>query len=350
MRRSAEYILGLLLIILPAQIFAQDVHFSQIHATPLFNNPAMTGLINGDVRAAAIYRNFTVGQGSGYQTVIGSFDAKLLNVTGDDDWLSGGLMVYHDQAGALNFSTNSFDLAVAYNAGLGGSGHFLSVGLEAGMQQKSLDLGEAQFGNQYNGVDFDAGMASNETLMNQQIWTPKVAAGVMYYYLANSRSYMYAGASAFHINAATSSFTGVVEEAEKMKIQFTLGGSFRLNNQLDLVPSLYSAYQEIYSQMNVGTSLRYVLSNSGDYSAVSIGPYARFTDFMQTPRMEAIILAGRIEWQNITVGMSYDYTTTAQHSANNAGAVEFSLVYELNSGRTGGNNRGRGGSTNCPRF
>jgi len=262
MKRSITHIVGILCLLFAFELNAQDVHFSQTHATPLFNNPAMAGLINGDVRVASIYRNFTVGQGSGYQTAIGSVDAKLFKAIGNDDWISGGLMVYHDQAGALNFSTNSFDLAVAYNAGLG-NGHFLSLGIQGGMQQRALDLSEAQFGNQYNGVGFDSGIASNETLVNTQYWSPKAAAGLMYYYLRGRRTYLYAGASAFHINEATGTFTGVIEEAQRMKLQFTTGGSLPIGDQLDLVPSLYTAYQDIYSQINIGTSVRYIMSEGG---------------------------------------------------------------------------------------
>lgn len=348
MKVRTLHIVVICLLLCAGELNAQDVHFSQTHATPLYNNPAMTGLINGDIRGAAIYRNFTVGQGSGYQTIIGSVDAKLFKAIGDDDWVSGGIMIYHDQAGTLSFSTNSFDLALAYNAGLG-NGHFLSIGIEGGMQQRSLDLSNAQFGNQYNGVEFDAGMASNESLMSEQFWTPKVAAGAMYYYLRNNRSYIYAGGSAFHINAATSTFTGVVEEAERMKMQFTAGGSFTLNNQIDIVPSIYSALQDVHSQINIGTSLRYILSSGNEYSALSLGPYVRFNDLTNAPRMEAVILAGRLEWQNLTMGVSYDYTTTAQRGPNNAGAFELSMVYEMRSARSG-NNRGRGGSISCPRF
>jgi len=352
MRKLSAHIICMLLFLFAAEVNAQDIHFSQVHATPLFNNPALTGLINGDVRAAAIYRNFSLGQGSGYQTISASADAKLFNISGDDDWLSGGLMLFQDKAGTLGLTTNSFDLSLAYNAGLGGSGHFVSAGIQVGAQQRRLDLSNAEFGNQFDGTDFDAGMASNEALMNTQSWSPKVAAGLMYYYLASPRKYVFAGASAFHLNAATNSFTGVQEEADRMKVHFIAGGSFPVSDNIDIVPSLYSAWQEVYSQVNLGTSVRYVMpgARGNSYSAITLGPFVRISDIMNNPAPEALIIMGRAEVSNLTFGMSYDVVINdLQNGAGGTGAIELSVVYEFNSGRTPSRGK-RGGSTSCPRF
>ena len=346
-------IIPIFILLFGSELAAQDVHFSQVHATPLFNNPAMTGLINGDVRGTALYRNFSADQGVGYRTITGSADAKLVNVSGDDDWLSGGLSFFQDKAGSLGLTTNSFDISLAYNAGLGGSGHFLSAGIQAGMQQKSIDLSQAQFGDQFDGTDFNPAMASSETLMNDQYWSPKIAAGLMYYYLASSRKYLFVGASAFHLNESENSFTGVSMEQEKMKAHIIAGGSLPLSDQLDLVPSFYSAWQDVYSQINVGASLRFVMpggTGASGHSAITLGPYIRLSDIRNNLSAEALIVAGRIEIDALTFGMSYDLSLTDLQNANSsAGALELSVVYEVNSGRN--SSRGsRGGATSCPRF
>ena len=84
---------------------AQDVHFSHIHASPTIMNPAMTGLVDGDLRLVLNYRsqwnNFT----TGYKTFAASADTKLIKI-GKHDFIGAGLQVYKDVAGDLEFTTS----------------------------------------------------------------------------------------------------------------------------------------------------------------------------------------------------------------------------------------------------
>ena len=44
-------------IILHLNLYAQDIHFSQLHSVPVFLNPANTGILNHDFRVCNNYRN-----------------------------------------------------------------------------------------------------------------------------------------------------------------------------------------------------------------------------------------------------------------------------------------------------
>ena len=58
MRRWNYIMVVLLLLLLEKRSGAQvDPHFSQNYAYPLYLNPAFTGVIDGDYRATAIYKN-----------------------------------------------------------------------------------------------------------------------------------------------------------------------------------------------------------------------------------------------------------------------------------------------------
>ena len=81
MNRYTFFTIALLLSLglLPALLRAQDVHFSQQYAAPLFVNPAMTGLMQGDVRGSVIYRNqwASAMTGTPFRTIYGSADMAL---------------------------------------------------------------------------------------------------------------------------------------------------------------------------------------------------------------------------------------------------------------------------------
>lgn len=58
MRIISTILFSIAMIFISINVKAQvDPHFSQYYAYPLYLNPALTGIINGDYRATAIYRN-----------------------------------------------------------------------------------------------------------------------------------------------------------------------------------------------------------------------------------------------------------------------------------------------------
>ena len=110
----------LLLVFLASGAFAQDIHFSQYYASPLTLNPAMTGNINGVLRAAAIYRNQffaipTANAVTPFQTYQASVDAPLLRERLGNDAFGIGGMAYGDRAGDGALTTISAMASIAYN-------------------------------------------------------------------------------------------------------------------------------------------------------------------------------------------------------------------------------------------
>jgi hypothetical protein len=79
-------------------LFAQDIHFSQFNFSPLSQNPAYTGVFDGDVRFVANYRNqwFTVPVS--YNTFAFSTDGNV-KTWKETHGLSLGGMFYYDRAG-----------------------------------------------------------------------------------------------------------------------------------------------------------------------------------------------------------------------------------------------------------
>src|SRR3954471_922212 len=69
--------------LLPGLTKAQvDPHFSQYYAYPMWLNPALTGIVDGDYRVSANYRNQWVNIGKPFSTTGVSFDAAGANNIG----------------------------------------------------------------------------------------------------------------------------------------------------------------------------------------------------------------------------------------------------------------------------
>src|ERR1700760_4393629 len=79
MRHNKYIIVFLICLSMVKHSAAQvDPHFSQYYAYPLYLNPAFTGVIDGDYRATAIYKNQWLSVGTPYSTTGLSADMTTL--------------------------------------------------------------------------------------------------------------------------------------------------------------------------------------------------------------------------------------------------------------------------------
>src|SRR5215204_3546681 len=105
MKKLYSLKLFLLAIALPlANIcIAQDIHFSQFFCTPLYRNPALAGLVKGDIRVQTVYRSQWNSISNAYKT--GSLSAEYKMPVVGDDYLTAGVQVYYDHAGSTSLNT-----------------------------------------------------------------------------------------------------------------------------------------------------------------------------------------------------------------------------------------------------
>lgn len=306
-------------------IQAQDIHFSQNYATPLFINPGMTGLMNGDFRASIVYRNqwASVLSGQPFRTIYGAADMSL--PMGENyNRLAFGLMLYNDRGGELGFQTNYGDIALAYNVGLSERA-FLSVGLEAGLAQRGFDGSAAQFGSQYEG-GFNPLLPSGENLTSQSQWSFNAAAGAVFSLNFAERNNVYFGGGFYHLTQPDLSFNSNVPDELYSKLSIQAGGSVALGEHFDLVPSLYFLKQGPHSKLDGGAFARYIFRRdrrSGLERAASAGTFVRIAN-----NIDALVLAGKLEYDGFGLGLSYDVTMSDLAIANgHRGGVEIALTY-----------------------
>lgn len=349
MNRYTFFTIALLLSLglLPALLRAQDVHFSQQYAAPLFVNPAMTGLMQGDVRGSVIYRNqwASAMTGTPFRTIYGSADMALSGL-GNYDRLAIGLMIYNDKGGAVSFQTNYIDLALAYNLALA-ERSYLSLGIEGGMSQRGFDLSKAQFGNQFDGSGYTPDLPSDEVFAAQSRWRANVAAGAMFYMGLGVRSNIFLGGAMYHFTNPDISFTDLERDQVASKLSLQTGATLALGEQFDVVPTFYYLKQGQHSQLNVGSWVRYIFDRNRHTSlekAFGIGAWTRFANSVASSMgIDAVILGAKFDYNNFGVGLSYDFTASGLSVAN-AGGVEIALTY------TAPIREQRSRAIECPKF
>ena len=169
-KKAIIYIITTLLISSGGLLKAQDAHFSQFYANPMYLNPAFAGTAVCP-RLIMNYRNQWPAISGAFVTYNAGFDMHF-------DAISGGLgvLVTSDRAGEGVLTTNTASLIYSYKLQVT---RFFAIkaGFQGSFFQKSLDGSKLTFGNQIDarwgfvydqnpkiptlsssGVDFSAGM------------------------------------------------------------------------------------------------------------------------------------------------------------------------------------------------
>jgi len=151
-RRFTYYsvLLCLALQCVTSSLRAQDVHFSQFFNVPGNYNPADAGRFDGDYRVASVYRNQWRTVTVPFQTFGLSADANKLIPKRP---IGTGLAFFRDQAGDGKFTTTQLNLSGSYLLPfLKDTTQNISLGLQMGLTNKSIDFDALEWGNQFDGV------------------------------------------------------------------------------------------------------------------------------------------------------------------------------------------------------
>ncbi|MCZ4245231.1 PorP/SprF family type IX secretion system membrane protein [Pedobacter punctiformis] len=303
-------VLGFML--LTAKSFAQtDPHFSQYYAYPLWLNPALTGVIDGDYRGSVNIKQQWSGLSNSFLTGGASFDlAPKKN-------FAFGATVLNQRAGDLDFNYLAALVSGSYRLRFGLEGlQMMSFGLQAGLINRSFDLSKARFGDQYNAVTGFNGTGNGENISSTSSLVPDINAGVMYFDgNPNQTINVFVGASAAHLNRPVERFSGT---SERTPIRFTAHGGARIraSEMLDIVPNALVMYQGNTNEISLGAYSQLTLNNS---SNILFGANYRVKD-------AAIAFVG-LQLKNMVFGLSYDInTSTFQRASKSNGGLELSVT------------------------
>ncbi len=358
---------------------AQDIHFSQFYMSPLNLNPAMTGVMNSQVRVIGNYRNqwASVLKSNAFSTYSVSYDQKI--AVGRYDYFGIGGTFWGDKAGQSDFKTLQGKMSVSYSKRMGGyrsKSHYLVVGAEGGVSQRSIDFLNLRWGSQHDGEGgYDATAISGENFDRDNFLFADLSAGLMWFTVFDEYSNFYIGGAFSHLNRANQSFDSEQDIPLYSKFTIHAGAELMGQSRVGLVPGMVAFFQGPSFELNAGTSLKFLMggrkrSKDADSQSFQIGAWVRLanrvngvTNTIVTPGpnpgdppitttvtsddvsiwVDAIILSTRFDYNDFGIGFSYDVNVSNLKPASNSnGAFEFSIIYNIQ----GADKRG----VYCPNF
>jgi type IX secretion system PorP/SprF family membrane protein len=312
-------------------VVAQDAHLSIYDAAPLYLNPAMTGVFEGDWRIHGQYRtqwrsvNFKP-----YQTGLISFDMSK------NKW-GFGAQISNFRAGQGNFNAAQGTVSVAYTTPIDRKkNHNLSFGIQGGLTQKSVEYQLLTYNNQYstaNGGTFDMGMPSGEAFEGQSLVIPNVNAGLLYFFARQqARLNPFIGVSAFNLTTPQETF---YDADNRLPIRYYghFGTRINITELLYITPKVLVMNQEEYWEQTYAADAGYYMKEADMY--LTAGLLFRTVGFPKSVGSEtskissdAMLITAGAKLENITVRVGYDLNISSLSTVSNGrGGFELSLTY-----------------------
>lgn len=342
----------LLLVFITASAAAQDIHFSQFYMSPLNLNPALTGVMNCNSRLAVNYRSqwASILGSDAFQTYSVSYDQRV--AVGRNDFFGIGGTFWGDKAGSASFGTTTGKISLSYSKKMGGSrkyGNYLVAGAEGGAAQRSLDFLKLRWGTQHDGLGgFDENAVTGENSFDRdQFIFAELGAGLLWFMVFDDFNSLYIGGAFHHLNRANQSFDSSNDD-ELLYSRYTAhaGGEFMLGQRFGLVPGVIVMSQGPSFEVNAGTNLKFLLDGGRNRSTQSfqVGLWTRISNrYDSSVLTDALILSSRFDYENFSLGFSYDINTSSLNVATGGnGGFELSMQYKI----CGNQRRG----VYCPQF
>lgn len=310
---------SMVLLLLFSEIcFSQDIHFSQFYASPLTLNAALTGRMNGDYRLAAIYRgqyksitddpSFTP-----YATPAASFDMPFVFGKKSSNAIGAGVLLVNDITNNKRLNTVHAQISVSYLKVLDKKFHHqLSIGLQGGIQQKSMKASEFTY------------LEPNDPILSQNDskTIPDINAGVFYSGTAVKKLTVFGGFSLFHLGEPNQSFFDAGDSKLAMRYVVHGGLDWGISNKLSLLPGVIYMTQAKAREINFGANLGIdVAEKPAKEATLYIGFWHRWDDAV-IPMLAVELL------KRFRAGFSYDISTSGISDATNSkGGFELSMIY-----------------------
>ncbi|RMG79537.1 MAG: type IX secretion system membrane protein PorP/SprF, partial [Bacteroidetes bacterium] len=312
------------LFLLPFLVNAQDVHFSQYYNSPLTINPALSGLSGADFRFSGTYRSQWSSALSPYTTFYGGADWMYFNPRKTNGFFSAGFVLSHDDAGDSNLKTTGIGISGAYTHALGAE-NFLTIGILAGLGQRTFDLNNLTWDNQFNGDVFDPNRPSRENFDNGSYFFPDMGIGLNWHgQKTDTRARLDVGVAAFHINQPNQSFSKSHEIKLPVRWSLYFLPVIQVADKIDLLLQGTAQMQGPDFEALGGGAGRFHLSTKRARElAIQLGVGYRFNSIG-----DAIIPGIEVHYQTWRVGFTYDVNVSGFSEATNRnGGPEITVRY-----------------------
>lgn len=293
-----------------------DPHFSQYYAYPMWLNPGLTGVSNGDYRATAIYRKQWGAVMVPYSTAGISADVAT------EKNLNFGINLLNQTAGDAGYSYQNAYLSIAYSGVKFGSdkNHQLTIGIQAGMLGRKFDRSKMQFGDQWNPITgYDPSAITSDDIQKTSATTGDVGVGISYTDVSGNKLVSpFGGVAAFHLTRPQDPFiSSSVNSHLPVRYLIHAGARINISENAMIIPNLLYMRQGSASEKMVGF---YGQMQVNDITAMLAGINYRFND--------AIVPFAGIAYRNFLLGVSYDVNTSELGQAiTGTNSLEISLTF-----------------------
>ena len=324
-----KYLPHILVLFMSFSMNAQDVHFSNLQLNNFYTDITSTGSSTAKYRGGMYYRNQWPTVGSSYQTM-GLYTDYRLKL--DDNALGFGLILNRDKAGIVSLSKLRAEAIVAYHQQVTRLSR-LSVGLQFGVTQHSIDGSGAEWKNQYDGEGFNGDLPTGEAEYFQPFMNYGAGAGLGWNYdnRANNRfSHVFTtvklGISLYHIAASPLDYYN--NNPEYGRVAFTGSSTYVLKEgSYEIEPAFCYQIKGNEKQFVFGGMYKIILREESRYTGyydrmdMSFGAYYRLPN-------DAVIPSFNMNIDQFQFGVSYDANVSNYYKASNTiGAFEFSLRF-----------------------
>ena len=272
-----------------------DPHFSQYYVYPQWLNPALTGVMDGDYRVAAIYRSQWANIDNGFVSIgVAGEIATTKN-------LNFGVGLFQQSAGNGGYKYFTPYASVAYTGikfGKQGT-HHITIGINGGAINRRFDLSKFKYGNQYNPVvpgGFDPSILSNEVIQNPAQTALDLGIGFLYFDATPyKKSNAFLGFSVGHITQPIDKFTANSDSKVPMRLTFHGGVRINVSDNVSITPNALYLKQGTAEEKMIGA---YAQIKGGEGFDFLCGANYRFKD--------ALVPFAGFYYKDFVLGLSYD--------------------------------------------
>jgi type IX secretion system PorP/SprF family membrane protein len=324
-------------LLLPFVSIGQDIHFSQTTRSYFQINPAFTGAFSGNIRAEINWKDQWQSINKSFRTFGSSaqFSFGKGNIR-KPAFFAIGLQAFKDVAGDVEIGNTQVGATFATFIPLSRNQR-LSLGVQGNYCNTGLDPTKMQWGNQYNGLNFDPSLINGSGVEFNGFSYGDVSAGIGYWYTKRDRNVSAGvpqdakiGLAVYHINRPNYSFGQSKEDKLRMRFVVHASALFSTQNEdLFLFPNANLMVQGKQTEVLLGALAKYRLkagsNTTGFNTEMSITGGA---DFRITNVIDAFIPQIYFGIHYFDIGLSYDINISRLNQASNyRGGFELSLRF-----------------------
>lgn len=320
-----RYLFGWIFCLTGMNAMAQDFTFSQFYESPLLRNPALAGIMQGNLRLVGAYRSQWGAVTVPYQTQAFSAEVRApFKMTGD--FFTVGMQLTNDMAGDSKLGRvqlmPAFTFHKALNNDMKEVSNYLNVSLMGGYVQSQFDATKLVFNSQYQG-------GPSPVLNKTNVSYGDLSAGLSFSSNNSGTIKYYVGLAGFHLIRTKVAF--YQNDNAILKPRYVLNGGFNMQTGMN---DRFYVYGDLMTQggnRQLLLGFLYKLNLAGyenddeevGTKSICFGTSYRWAD--------AFIPTVKLVLGNFFVGTSYDVNVSKLKAASQfRGGLELSAGFISN--------------------